>query len=108
MIMAADVFISHASEDQTIAAEVCSLLEARGIHCWMAPRDIVAGAKWNESILDAIESAPALVLILSARANASSFVQNEVNTAFSQGKPILTFRVEDVLPGKSLKLFLAS
>ena len=27
---------------------VCAVLEARGIACWMAPRDVPAGAKWDE------------------------------------------------------------
>ncbi len=49
----------------------------------------------------------AYLLILSARANHSSFVKNELNRAFSCGKPIVTFRIEDVLPGRSLELYLA-
>jgi len=31
-----DVFISHVTEDQATAAEVCALLEARGVQCWIA------------------------------------------------------------------------
>src|SRR5579872_5336117 len=102
-----NVFISHATEDQATAAEVCGLLEARGIACWIAPRDVAPGKVWDEAILDAIESASAFLLILSVRANSSSFVKNEVNRAFSQDKPIFTFRVEDVQPGRSLELYLA-
>src|SRR5579872_5634257 len=102
-----NVFISHATEDQATAAEVCGLLEARGIACWIAPRDVAPGKVWDEAILDAIESASAFLLILSVRANSSSFVKNEVNRAFSQDKPIFAFRIEDVQPGRSLELYLA-
>jgi TIR domain-containing protein len=105
--MPKDVFISHATEDQATAAEVCALLEARGVSCWIAPRDVAPGKVWDEAILDAIESASAFLLILSARANNSSFVKNEVNRAFSQDKPIFALRIEDVQPGRSLELYLA-
>src|ERR1700687_5938560 len=97
--MPKDVFISHATEDQATAADVCALLEARGIQCWIAPRDVAPGKVWDEAILDAIESASAFLLILSKAANLSHFVKNEVNRAFSQGKSIITFRTEDVTPG---------
>jgi len=40
-----DVFISHATDDQATATEVCALLEARGIACWIAPRDEATGAQ---------------------------------------------------------------
>jgi hypothetical protein len=97
-----DVFISHATEDEAVAADVCALLEGRGIQCWIAPRDVAPGKVWDEAILDAIESSGAFLLILSAAANASSFVKNEVNRAFGARKTIFTFRVKYVLLWKSL------
>jgi hypothetical protein len=105
--MPRDVFVSHASEDHALAEQVCALLEQRGLKCWIAPRDVGAGSEWDEAILDAIEQCRAYLLILSAHANRSSFVKNELNRAFSVKKPIVTFRIEDVLPGRSLELYLA-
>src|SRR5437868_792301 len=105
--MPKDVFLSYASDDQTMADIVCELLEERGIACWMAPRDVAAGVVWDEAILDAIEKAPAFLLLLSRHSNDSPFVKNELNRAFSQRKPIVTFRIEDVTPGRSLELYLA-
>ena len=105
--MARDVFVSHATDDHAVATQVCDLLEQRGVRCWIAPRDVSGGALFDEAILDAIEGARAFLLILSANSNASSFVKNEVNRAFADGKPIVTFRIEDVLPGRSLQLYLA-
>ena len=107
MYMTKAVFVSHATEDQTIAADVCAMLEARGITCWIAPRDVAPGAQWDDAIVDAIQSSRAFVLILSAAANESSYVKNEVNHAFAAKKPIFTFRIEDVPPGKSLGFYLA-
>ena len=44
MTMPHDIFISHSSKDKTIADAACACLEARGLRCWIAPRDIIAGA----------------------------------------------------------------
>jgi Tol biopolymer transport system component len=105
--MTRDVFISHAGDDASVAIEVCALLEKRGLKCWMAPRDVAAGSEWDEAILDAIETSRVFLLILSRSANDSQYVKNEVNRAFSQRKPIVTFRLEEVVPGRSLELYLA-
>lgn len=105
--MARDIFISHATDDHAVAEQVCELLEKRGLRCWIAPRNVSAGAVWDEAILDAIEQSRTFLLLLSTHSNESSYVKNEVNRAFSEGKPIITFRLEDVLPGRSLQLYLA-
>ncbi len=103
----ARIFISHSNNDHALAMEVCALLELRGLSCWIGPRDVVPGKVWDEAILDAIDSTSIFLLILSSAANNAPFVKNEVNRAFTLGKPILTFRVEDVQPGRSLELYLA-
>lgn len=41
--MAHDVFISHSAKDKEAAHGLCAGLEARGLRCWIAPRDIVPG-----------------------------------------------------------------
>src|SRR3954462_8297267 len=85
------LFISYASADHAIALEVCALLEARGVSCWIAPRDVAAGTKWDEAIVGAIRDARAFLLILTHAANESSYVSNEVNHAFAANKSIFTF-----------------
>ena len=54
--MVFDVFISYPHQDKTMADAACARLEAEGIRCWMAPRDITPGADWGESIVDAIHA----------------------------------------------------
>ncbi len=39
--MAHDVFISHSAKDKATADAVCAVLEAEGIRCWIAPRDVL-------------------------------------------------------------------
>jgi TPR repeat protein len=94
--MAHDVFISHSSRDKTTADAVCHALEADGIRCWIAPRDIRPGLSWKQSVVEAIREAPVMVLIFSGEANSSAQVQREVDIAFESGNPILPFRIEDV------------
>jgi hypothetical protein len=103
-----DVFISYASKDKIVADAVCARLEAAGIRCWIAPRDIVAGTSYGEAIIDAIHGAKVMVLVFSSSANASGHIPKEVERAVSSGVAILPFRIEDVAPGKSLDYFIGS
>jgi hypothetical protein len=103
-----DVFISYASKDKIVADAVCARLEAAGIRCWIAPRDIVPGTSYGEAIIDAIHGAKVMVLVFSSSANASGHIPKEVERAVSNGVAILPFRIEDVAPGKSLDYFIGS
>ncbi len=42
------VFISYADDDKPVADAVCATLEAAGIPCWMAPRNIISLRVWLE------------------------------------------------------------
>src|ERR1035437_607070 len=101
------VFISYASEDRAVTEKVWRLLERDGIDCWVAPRDVRHGRHYGEQIIGAIASAPALILILSGHANASTFVPKEVERAAAKRKPVFVFRIEDVLPSPELELFVS-
>ena len=101
------VFISHAADDKAVAEKVCRLLEVERIRCWIAPRNINPRRDRSEQTIAAIESAPALVLILSANANASIFVPSEVERAFSNGRVLYVLRVEEVQPSRAIALFVS-
>jgi hypothetical protein len=62
--MAHDVFISYEKTDKASAGDVCTALESAGIKCWISPRDNVN--KWPSEIVKAINSAKAMVVLLSA------------------------------------------
>jgi hypothetical protein len=106
--MAHDVFISYSSKDKSAADAVCARLEARGIRCWIAPRDVQHGVKYGAAIIDAIRSSRVMVLVLSASANESQHIPNEIERAVSHGVTVLPFRIEDVKPAKALDLFIGS
>ena len=106
--MAHDVFISYAPQDKLTADAACAVLEASGIRCWIAPRDVTPGSEWSESIIDAIAEVRAFVLIFSTHANASGQIKREVERAVHQGIPIIPLRIEDVPPTKSLEYFIST
>jgi hypothetical protein len=108
LTMAHDVFISHSSVDKPAADAACAALEARGIRCWIAPRDINPGQDWAASIMRAIEGTRILLLVLSRSAKESIQVRREVAQAANSDKQLLTLRIEDVLPEAELKFYLDS
>ena len=106
--MAHDVFISYAHQDRTVANAVCATLEAHGIRCWIAPRDILPGSDWGAAIIDAIQEAKALVLIFSSNSNDSDQIKREIERTVHQGIAVIPFRIEDVLPNKTLEYFIST
>jgi hypothetical protein len=74
----AKVFVSHASRNFRAADDLRARLEELGIPCWIAPRDIPAGSSYGEEITAAIQSAVAVVLILTEEADASRGVASEL------------------------------
>jgi ATP-dependent Clp protease ATP-binding subunit ClpB len=101
-----DVFISYPHQDKTMAHAACAKLEAAGIRCWIAPRDVMAGAEWAAAIMDAIDRSRVMVLIFSSSANRSKQIHREVQTAFDKEVPVVPFRIEDVAPEKSLAYYI--
>ena len=108
IFLAHDVFISYSSKDKPAADAACAVLESKGIRCWIAPRDIIPGADWGESIIDALNQSRAFVLVFSSNANSSPQIKREVERAVNQGLPVIPLRIEDVAPIKSLEYFISS
>ncbi len=105
--MAQQVFISYASSDKAMAERVCGALENAGISCWMAPRNIEPGTDFPTAIVDAINSARALLLILTEYAAASPHVLSEVGHAFNAKKRIIPFRISQKALPEDLEYFLS-
>jgi hypothetical protein len=106
--MARSVFVSYSDPDRECALELVSRLEANSISVWVAPRDVAPSADWACEIIDAISAARLMVLVFSLHSNASPQVRREVERAIHKQVPVLPFRIENVLPSKSLEYFLSS
>jgi hypothetical protein len=107
-VIAREVFVSYSQPDRECALQLVAHLESQGIGVWVAPRDISPAADWAEEIIAAISTARLMVLVFSAHCNASPQVRREVERAVHREIPILPFRIEDVLPARSLEYFLST
>jgi hypothetical protein len=106
--MARDVFVSYSQPDRERAFEIVEHLETSGITVWMAPRDIAPSVDWAAEIIEAIGACRIMVLVFSGASNDSPQVRREVERAVHRQLPILTLRVEDVLPTRSMEYFLSA
>lgn len=103
-----EVFVSYSQSDREPAFELVAWVESHGIDCWIAPRDVSPAADWAAEIIDAIAAARVMVLVFSASTNDSPQVRREVERAVHKQVSVLPFRVEDVLPSRSLEYFLSA
>ena len=101
-----DVFISYSTKDKVTADAICHTLENNGMKCWIAPRNIKSGKPYAEEIMDAIMLTKIVVLVFSSNSQESQFVNNEISIAFSNSKPILSFKIDESMPKKELEYFL--
>ncbi|HEY2809457.1 MAG TPA: TIR domain-containing protein [Steroidobacteraceae bacterium] len=100
-------FVSYASADRAAAESLTAYLEQRRLSCWMAPRDVPAGAQYADAIVRAINEARALVLILSKESIGSSHVGKEVERASSKKKQIIAVRLDGAALTPALEYFLS-
>jgi hypothetical protein len=106
--MPRDVFVSYSQPDRDCAFEIVSYLEARGLSVWIAPRDIAPSADWAAEIIEAIGASRIMVLVFSSASNDSPQVRREVERAVHRQLTILPFRIENVLPTRSMEYFLSA
>jgi TolB-like protein len=102
------VFISYASQDAATADKVCAALEATGLPCWIAPRDVRAGQSYAAAIVEAINSCRMLVLLLSQAAIDSPHVLREVERASSKRRPVLSVRMDAAKLPPDLEYFVSA
>ena len=106
--MAHEVFISYSTKDKAVADAVCARLEQDNCRCWYAPRDIMPGADWAGSIIEAIEQSKVMVLIFTDFANESRQVLREINNAVRCGVVIVPFRLTKTTPSGSMRYYLST
>jgi len=106
--MRGGVFVCHASDDADTAQRAVAALEAAGIACWIAPRDIEAGETYTQAILDGLDAAPAIILIFSSATNESPHVARELEAAVGSDRRIIPVRLEEVQPSRSLRYLIGT
>jgi TIR domain len=101
-----DVFVSYSSVDKSVAERLCNLLEAAGVTCWIAPRDIKPATDWPTAIKYGIRSSAIFLLLASDHSLNSREVEREVLLADQEHRPLLTVRIDDSEVPDSLAYFL--
>jgi hypothetical protein len=96
------VFISYAGAQKAYADSICDQLEAGGIRCWIAHRDISPGTDWVDRIPEAVEHAELVLALLSRDALVSGWVDRELNWAVTHERPLLPVVFGDVQPSPRL------
>ena len=97
-----ECFISFSSRDQRFADRLHADLQAAGVRCWYAPKDLPVGARTRQTLDDAIRSKDRLIVVLSRESIASDWVEKEVETAFEverirRGTVLLPVRIDDAV-----------
>jgi hypothetical protein len=83
------VFLSYAQADRESAEALEQGLRVRSVSAWCDKTSLHAGEKWPKALGEAIQRTSALVLLWSAAASRSEFVELEWNIALALKKPVL-------------------
>ncbi len=93
-----DVFICHrtAAPDQDVADAVCTRLEERGLRCWIAPRNILAGSQnYERDIIKGVENCRIFLFISSLKSIYSEDCEMELKAAVLADKALYSYRIDD-------------
>ena len=107
MAQPADVFISYSREDKDRVLELAGKLRAAGVSLWIDQGNIDGATLWGEEIVNALDHAKVMLLVVTASAARSHNVAKEV-VLFSERKGnILPVHLEQTTIPAGLKYPLA-
>lgn len=103
----AEVFVSYSRTDKQRVLEWVGKLRAAGVSVWLDTSGIDAATRWGEQIVNALESAKVLLLMVSEAAVRSDHVAKEVTLVSERKGHILPVHLEPTPIPASLKYQLA-
>lgn len=83
------IFISHVEENRATAEAIARGLEAAGYDAWSYEFSSVPGPTYLSQVMDAIEKASAVILVISPEALGSHQVAREIEAAHELDRPII-------------------
>jgi hypothetical protein len=101
------IFICFSSKDEAIASEVVEFLESKTLRCWISSRDVPPGQNYQETIVQAIESARGIVFLFSEASSKSREIKKELSIGGSINLPVFPLRLAPILPSGALRYELA-
>ncbi|MFI5201004.1 MAG: TPR end-of-group domain-containing protein [Candidatus Kapaibacterium sp.] len=105
--MTADVFISYSREDKDRVTELATKLRDAGVSLWIDQGGIDGAAMWSEEIVNALDNAKVLLLMITERSVISHNVVKEVTLASERKGHILPIHLEPTRIPAALKYPLA-
>ncbi len=84
-----DVFFSCAHRDRGVAREFVSELEASGLRCFLADKDIAVGDLWEPRVREPLKAAKRVVLLITPRSKSSLWVAAEAGAAWVLDKKLI-------------------
>ena len=101
------VFISYSRKDVDSVNVIREILDRNGISYWIDKEGIFSGENYKEVIVDAIETAHAVIFVSSANSNASINVIRELGYAVKESRTIIPVMLDDAPFAKSIRLDIA-
>jgi formylglycine-generating enzyme required for sulfatase activity len=83
------VFISYSRSDEPFARQLAASLSQMGADIWIDVEDIPAGLKWSSAIQQGLDTAEALIVIISPESMASRNVEDEWQYFLDHQKPVV-------------------
>ena len=105
--MTRQVFVSHASANADVALAICNGLEARGVSCWIAPRDVAFDGTYGSEIVKGVRECDVFLIVVTEAAAASQQVEREAERASHYGRRIIPVIVGRSDPGPRLEFYVA-
>jgi len=103
----ADVFVSYSRDDETRVLDVAAKLRAAGVSLWIDQGGLDGASQWSEQIVNALESAKVLLLMVTEAAVRSDNVAKEVVLVSERKGHILPVYLEPTVIPPTLKYQLA-
>ncbi len=107
MAASAEVFVSYSRDDAGRVLDLAAKLRAAGVSLWIDQSGIDAASQWSEQIVNALESAKVLLLMVTESAVHSHNVAKEVVLVSERKGHILPVHLEPTVIPPTLKYQLA-
>ncbi len=92
------VFLSHASADEESLEPLAAYLRGLGVEVFLCADSIASGSGWQRQITKALDSAPAVLFMLSRASASSVFCAWELGYAMARGLPLRVVGLDGTAP----------
>lgn len=100
------VFISYSKQNKEYARRLVTTLRDQGFDVWIDDRELRASADWWRSIVLALRSCGAFIVIMTPQSDNSDWVQREVTLALKYDKPIFPLWLDGSLDTPNWEVFV--